>query len=101
MANCHSFFYICKKNMDVDLFFDKVILNNEPLTDYGRELIINKLIVLKNNILEENPTQKNKEKSSLINKEILSNLSDNDLVVLLVLGYEYFAVKYFINLGKK
>ena len=85
--------------MDVDLLFDKIILHDETLSEYGRELIIKKIINLKNDILTERPTIKNKESSSLITEEILSNLNDKDLVVLLVLGYEYFAVKYFINLS--
>ena len=77
--------------MNSDIYFNKIFLEDKTLTEEGRNIVVNDIISLQEHI---------KHTKKRITKEELENVNDVDLVLLLCIGHEYFAIRYFMECSR-
>ena len=76
--------------MDIDLIFDEIILNNNTLSDEGREEVIYELI----DIYSRMP-----QPVKGVGVMTFINLTDKELVLTLISAYEADAIRHFLKCG--
>ena len=78
--------------MDINLIFDEIILGNNTLSEEGREEIVVELI----DIYSQMP-----QPVEGVGVMTFINLSDKELVLVLISAYDTYAIKYFLECGRK
>ena len=76
--------------MDINLIVDEIIISDNTLSEEGREEIVIELIFI---------YSKMPQPVSGVGVMTFINLSDKELVLILVSAYEAFAIKHFLFCG--
>lgn len=77
--------------MDTNKYIDEILIKNNTLTDEGREIVIEEIIALQDSLKHV------KEKKSIFE---LTRYTDKGLVLTLMAGHEFFAIKHFLECGR-
>lgn len=76
--------------MDVDKYIDEILIKNNTLTEEGREGVIEDIMALKKLIKHTKETKPTK----------LHKYTDKGLVMVLIAGHEFFAIKHFMECSR-